>query len=88
MAGTIPCYVIVYASWLRCQVRYGWRRLHMLLRREGWPDNHKRVHRLSCSEGLNLRSERPRRNRAAASPPSAHGGDAAASEVAHRFCSG
>jgi putative transposase len=36
------------------------------LRREGWPDNHKRVHRLYCLEGLNLRSKRPRRNRAAA----------------------
>jgi len=48
------------------RVRYGCRRLHTLLRREGWPDNHKRVHRLYCLEGLNLRSKRPRRNRAAA----------------------
>lgn len=36
------------------------------LRREGWPDNHKRVHRLYKLEGLNLRSLRPRRCRAAA----------------------
>jgi putative transposase len=42
------------------RVRYGSQR------REGWPDNHKRVHRLYCLEGLNLRSKRPRRNRAAA----------------------
>ena len=48
------------------RVRYDCRRLHTLLRREGWPDKHKRVHRLSCLEGLNLRSKRPRRNRAAA----------------------
>ena len=48
------------------RVRYGCRRLHTLLRREGWADNHKRVHRLYCLEGLNLRSKRPRRNRAAA----------------------
>ena len=48
------------------RIRYGCQRLHTLLRREGWPDNHKRVHRLSCLEGLNLRSKRPRRNRAAA----------------------
>lgn len=46
-------------------MRYGCRRLPTLLRREGWPDNHKRVHRLYCLEGLNLRSKRPRRNRAA-----------------------
>ena len=25
------------------RVRYGYRRLHVLLRREGWPVNHKRV---------------------------------------------
>ena len=47
-------------------VRYGSQRLYILLRREGWPDNHKRVHGLYCLEGLNLRSKRPRRNRAAA----------------------
>ncbi|NRT18726.1 putative transposase [Hymenobacter sp. 9A] len=48
------------------RVRYGSQRLYILLRREGWPDNHKRVHRLYCLEGLNLRSKRPRRTRAAA----------------------
>ena len=48
------------------RIRYGYQRLHTLLRREGWPDNHKRVHRLYYLEGLNLRSKRPRRNRAAA----------------------
>lgn len=48
------------------RVRYGCQRLHTLLRREGWPDNHKRVHRRYCLEGLNLRSKRPKRNRAAA----------------------
>jgi putative transposase len=28
------------------RVRYGYRRLHLLLRREGWPVNHKRTYRL------------------------------------------
>jgi putative transposase len=28
------------------RVRYGYRRLHVLLRREGWPVNHKRIYRL------------------------------------------
>ena len=48
------------------RVRYGSRRIATLLRREGWRDNHKRIHRLYCLEGLNLRSKRPRRKRAAA----------------------
>lgn len=28
-------------------------------------DNHKRVYRVNCQEGLNLRTKRPRRNRSA-----------------------
>lgn len=48
------------------RVRYGYRRIYVLLRREGWRDNHKRVHRIYCEEQLNLRSKRPRRNKAAA----------------------
>lgn len=48
------------------RVRYGSRRIATLLRREGWRDNHKRIHRLYCLEGLNLRNKRPRRKRAAA----------------------
>ena len=61
-----PFYASACVSWRKCQVRYGSQRLYILLRREGWLDNHKRVHRLYCLEGLNLRSKRPRRNRAAA----------------------
>jgi putative transposase len=37
------------------RVRYGYRRLHVLLLREGWQINHKRVYRLSKLEGLSLR---------------------------------
>ena len=48
------------------RVRYGYLRIHTLLRREGWRVNHKRVYRLYKLEGLHLRSKRPRRNRAAA----------------------
>jgi putative transposase len=47
------------------RVRYGMARIHVLLRREGWPDNHKRVRRIYREEGLNLRLRRPRRNKAA-----------------------
>ena len=48
------------------RVRYGYRRIHVLLRREGWAVNHKRVQRLYREEGLNLRVKRPRRHVTAA----------------------
>jgi putative transposase len=48
------------------RVRYGHERIHTLLRREGWIDNHKRTYRIYKEEGLDLRSKRPRRNKAAA----------------------
>ncbi len=54
-------------------MRYGYRRLHILLRREGWPVNHKRVYRLDREEGLAIRVKR-RRKRVSASrtvPPPA-----------------
>lgn len=37
------------------RIRYGYRRLHVLLKREGWKVNHKRVYRLYREEGLSLR---------------------------------
>jgi putative transposase len=46
-------------------VSYGSPRLWVLLRREGWPVNHKRVERLYRQEGLQLRPRRPRRRRSA-----------------------
>jgi putative transposase len=50
----------------RTRVRYGYKRIYILLRREGWQINHKRVHRLYCELGLQLRSKRPRRRVSAA----------------------
>lgn len=43
------------------RVRYGYRRIHILLRREGWQVNAKRVYRLYCQEGLQLRNKTPKR---------------------------
>jgi putative transposase len=38
-------------------VRYGYRRLTVLLRREGWPVNAKRIYRLYSQEGLMVRTK-------------------------------
>jgi putative transposase len=43
------------------RVRYGYRRIHVLLRREGWPVNAKRVCRLYREQGLQLRNKSPKR---------------------------
>ena len=43
------------------RVRYGYRRIHVLLRREGWHVNHKRIHRLYNEMGLQLRNKTPKR---------------------------
>jgi putative transposase len=42
-------------------VRYGYRRIHVLLKREGWEVNPKRVYRLYKEEGLVLRNKSPKR---------------------------
>ena len=47
------------------RVLYGYRRVHVMLKREGFKDNHKRVYRLYSEQGLSLRHERPKRNKAA-----------------------
>ena len=43
------------------RVRYGYRRIEVLLRREGWQVNHKRVRRLYSEMGLQLRNKSPKR---------------------------
>jgi putative transposase len=50
----------------KTRVRYGYFRIYILLRREGWMINHKRVYRLYREEGLSLRLKRPRRHVSAA----------------------
>ena len=41
------------------RVGYGYRRLHVLIEREGWHVNHKRVYRLYREEGLAMRRGLP-----------------------------
>ena len=43
------------------RARYGYRRIHIVLHREGWPVNVKRVRLLYCLEGLQMRHKPPRR---------------------------
>ena len=43
------------------RVRYGYRRVHVLLRREGWGINMKKTRRIYNELGLQLRSKHPKR---------------------------
>lgn len=45
------------------RVRYGYRRVHVLLTREGWSVGRNRAYRLYCEEGLQLRSKLPKRRK-------------------------
>jgi len=47
----------------RTRVRYGYRRLHVLLKREGWVLGREQAYRLYREEGLQLRSKLPRRRK-------------------------
>jgi len=49
--------------------RFGYRRIHILLRREGWQINHKKVHRLYVKTALQVRRRRRKRVRAAVRQP-------------------
>ena len=42
-------------------VWYGYRRIHVFLKREGWQINHKRTYKLYCEEGLQMRNKTPKR---------------------------
>ena len=43
------------------RVRYGYRRVHVLLQREGWTGNVKRTYRIYRDLGLQLRNKTPKR---------------------------
>lgn len=43
------------------RIRFGYRRVHVLLRREGWMVNHKRTRRIYRELGLQLRNKTPKR---------------------------
>lgn len=47
------------------RVHDGYCRVHVMLRREGWRDNHKRIYRLYREQGLSLLLKHPRRNKPA-----------------------
>ncbi len=50
---------------VRTHVRYGYRRVHIMLKREGWSAGRNLVYRLYREEGLCLRTKRPRRRKMA-----------------------
>ena len=48
---------------VRTRIRYGYRRVHIMLRREGWDVGRNLVYRLYREEGLVLWTKRPRRRK-------------------------
>lgn len=48
---------------VRTRIRYGYRRVHIMLRRDGWVVGKNLIYRLYREEGLALRSKRPRRRK-------------------------
>ncbi len=51
------------------RIRYGYRRIHVLLKHEGWKINQNQVYRIYCQEGLNLRSKTKRKHLAVTRAP-------------------
>ncbi|WP_417624696.1 IS3 family transposase [Paremcibacter congregatus] len=49
----------------RVRYGYGYKRIHVMLQREGWEINVKRVYRLYKEEGLQMRNKTPKRRVAA-----------------------
>ncbi|WP_373681451.1 IS3 family transposase [Pantoea eucalypti] len=47
------------------RIHHGYRRVYVMLRREGCRNNHKRIYRLFSEQALLLRLKRPRRNKSA-----------------------
>ena len=54
------------------RIRYGYRRVHIMLKREGWSGGRNLVYRLYREEGLVLRRRRPRRRKTAVNRAARH----------------
>jgi putative transposase len=63
------------------RVRFGYRRLTVILRREGWRVNPKRIYRLYTEDGLTVRTKL--RKKLARRSRTVTQGNAARSEVEH-----
>ena len=64
------------------RVRFGYRRIYMLLKREGWDVGETRFYRVYCEENLGLRRKRPWRHVTAGGPNDVWGMDFVADQLA------
>ena len=59
-------------QWIReiaeTRVRYGFDRIQVLLRREGWTDNHKRTYRIYREEGLESEEQKAKTEQSGGTP--------------------
>ena len=61
VAASRPALKPASRRFAQTRVRYGYRRVHVLLRREGWEINLKKTHRIYNELGLQLRNKTPKR---------------------------
>ena len=69
----------------RSRPRFGYERIHILLRREGWLVGRNRVHRLYRLEGLQVRMRVRRRKRISLHRAPGAGGDGQERVLEHGF---
>ncbi|WP_197079582.1 DDE-type integrase/transposase/recombinase [Pantoea sp. SM3] len=57
------CFALCIREITETRIHYGYRRIHVMFKRQGWRDNHKRIYRLYREQGLSLRLKCPRCNK-------------------------
>ena len=67
------------------RVSYGYRRLHIMLRREGWPVDRKLIERLYREEGLTLKRKKPKAPSQCCATRAIHSGCVGQRAVGHGF---
>src|SRR5262245_52248415 len=68
------------------RVRYGYRRIHVLLRREGWPVNSKRIYRLYRGDRAAIAQQNTQASGQGETPKRPSDGDAGEPDLGDGLC--